>query len=81
MCRKQSEYTGRWFSPNEPVFSTLTETSSIFGERERRAVTMQHHESLPLTARMNVLIAFVQALAACMNALKQGTAIMYVVTA
>ena len=40
---------------------------SIFGERERpnwcvgvSAVTMQHHESLPLTGCMN-------ALAACMN--------------
>ena len=40
---------------------------SIFGERERpnwcvgvSAVTMQHHESLPLTACMN-------AFAACMN--------------
>ena len=47
---------------------------SIFGERERpnwcvgvSAVTMQHHESLPLTACMNALAACMNALAACMN--------------
>ena len=49
---------------------------SIFGERERpnwcvgvSAVTMQHHESLPLTACMNAFAACMNGLTACMNGL------------
>ena len=49
---------------------------SIFGERERpnwcvgvSAVTMQHHESLPLTACMNALAACMNGLTACINGL------------
>ena len=49
---------------------------SIFGERERpnwcvgvSAVTMQHHESLPLTACMNGLAACMNGLTGCMNVL------------
>ena len=53
---------------------------SIFGERERpnwcvgvSAVTMQHHESLPLAACMNALAACMNVLIGCMKALSACT--------